>query len=133
LSNTTVEVRFAPYRSDADSLLIQRIEKIPDPTNWTVVSSDQRVLERAILKKMRILRSADFAKQLRSLLVPLDMASPPPQRRRPGEAYELEIDDPGAAVDIRLSAEELAYWMRVFPEPQPKPEPPPKPKKRKKH
>lgn len=113
LSNSVVEVRFAPYRSTADDMLIGRIESAPDPANWTVVSSDQRVLVCAQQRKMRIARSHEFARYLRPLSTPLNKATPLPRKR--GE--RIEPPDPGEAVDVYLSPGQVAEWLKVFPEP----------------
>lgn len=118
MSNQVVEVRFAPYRSTADEMLIGRIERAADPTNWTVVSSDQRVLACAQQHKMRVLRSHEFARHLRPLSTPL--SEPTVLPRKPGEP--IEPPDPGEAIHVMLSPGQVAEWLKVFPEttrPQP--------------
>lgn len=120
LSNSVVEVRFAPHQSTADDVLIARIRKTPDPTNWTVVSSDHAVLNCAVERKMRAIRSRDFAQLLRPLNTPL--ADPTPLPRKPGE--QIESPDPGEASDVYLSPAQVAEWLKVFPEPPPPKDPP---------
>jgi uncharacterized protein len=95
MSTGSVKVVFAPRHSSADQVMIQRINKVSNPQMWTVVSSDNEVLNAAIRRKMKTLKSADFAA--------LMQRPPPPDR--PGR----DID-----ADLRLSADEVDEWLRLF-------------------
>ena len=65
MSTKSVTVIFAAARRDnADRLLKLHIRRLPDPRNWTVVSSDQAVLDAARMRKTRWLTSAEFAEML---------------------------------------------------------------------
>jgi predicted RNA-binding protein with PIN domain len=94
MGNRAVQVVFASGRSSADKVMIERIKKIPDPTNWTVVSSDRDVQNVARSRRMRILHSEEFVTLLES----------PP---RP-------VLDAGEASDVQLSADEVDEWLNVF-------------------
>jgi predicted RNA-binding protein with PIN domain len=95
MSTGAVEVVFASHRSDADRLIMERIRTTPDPTNWTVVSSDNRVLTAATGRRMKTLSSADFATLLQT---------PSP----------VTNDDPGEVEDVRQSEDEINYWLARF-------------------
>ena len=94
MSTRAVQVVFASARSTADRVMMERIKKIPDPMNWSVVSSDNDVLGIARHFRMKTLLSEEFA----SLLV-----APPPK-----------VVDAGEAADVSLSADEVNEWLNLF-------------------
>ena len=95
MSNKAVTVRFAAIdHTDADRLLKLQIMRIRDPRNWTVVSSDESVLDCARTHKMRWLTSAEFVDKLA------------------GE--QPEEDAPGEEIDLRLSPDEVDEWLSIF-------------------
>jgi len=68
LSNGAVEVIFASeLRSNADEVIKQRIRKTRDAKNWTVVTSDNEVLQVATSHKMRGMRCAEFARLMKEI------------------------------------------------------------------
>ncbi|MFW5772241.1 MAG: NYN domain-containing protein [Phototrophicaceae bacterium] len=95
MSNRGVQVVFASPPHNADQLIMRRIHNARDPKNWTVVSSDNQVLEMARRRRMQIIRSSDFVEHLRR----------PPEPERPG---------PDEAPDVRLTEEEIEMWLREF-------------------
>jgi uncharacterized protein len=95
MSTRSVQVVFASHRSNADRVMIERIQKEPNPNNWIVVSSDNDVLDAAKRKRMQAIKSADFAKLL-------ERPIPPP---KPG---------PDEAVDVHLSRQEVDEWLTLF-------------------
>ncbi len=95
MSTRSVKVIFAPTRSDADRVMIARIQSEARPQDWTVVSSDNAVLSTARGRKMQTLTSAEFARLLQR-------PAPP---TKPG---------PDEAVDVRLTAAEVEEWLRLF-------------------
>ena len=95
LSTQGVKVVFASHLSSADQVIIQRIGKMTNPTAWTVVSSDNRVLDAAARRKMKTLRSAEFAELL----------------RRPTPPGQPGVD---IAADVHLSDDEVDAWLRLF-------------------
>lgn len=94
MSTRDVQVVFASQRSSADRVMIERIGKVKDPRNWTVVSSDNEVLDAARARKMGTLNSLEFSDLLQS---------PPPP----------EIDE-GEAENVNLSADEVDEWLDFF-------------------
>ncbi|MDZ4765544.1 MAG: NYN domain-containing protein [Chloroflexota bacterium] len=116
LSNGVVEVVFAAPRANADAIMMGRIRATRDPRYWIVVSNDQEVLNCARARKMKTIRSVDFARELRPLSVHDKTARSPaaPHAR----AYRIKDmrpdDDPGAAEDVRLSAAEIEMWLKLF-------------------
>lgn len=99
MSTRAVQVVFASQRSSADRVMMERINKIPDPKGWVVVSSDNDVLATAKLRKMQTLTSAQFADLLKS----------PPK----------PVIDVGEAADVRLSEDEVDEWLKLFGEDEP--------------
>lgn len=94
MSTRSVQVVFASQRSSADRVMMERIKKLPDPRNWTAVTSDNDVMETARLRRMQTLTSGEFATLL---------------ERPPAPKI-----DPGEASDVRLSEREVDEWMRLF-------------------
>lgn len=98
MSTKQVQVVFAPQRSSADLVMIERIGKAPDKAQWTVVTSDRRVVEAARRNRMTTMPSDEFAALLLS----------PAPKAAPVEP------DPGEAADVRLSDDEVDEWLRQF-------------------
>jgi hypothetical protein len=94
MSTRAVQVVFASQRSTADRVMMERINKIPDPMNWVVVSSDNDVLETARRRRMGTMKSADFAALL--------------------EAPPKPVVDAGEASDVQLSEKEVGEWLDLF-------------------
>lgn len=95
MSTKSVQVIFAAMRhSDADHLLKLHISRTRDPKNWTVVSSDQAVLDCARAHKMRWLTSAEFVDKI--------------VEESPAE------NAPGEEVDIQITDAEVEEWMDLF-------------------
>lgn len=94
MSTRAVQVVFASQRSSADKVMIERINKIPHPQDWVVVSSDNDVLTNARRRRMQTLTSDDFAEL---------MQAPP----------KLVIDV-GEESDVQVSAEEVDEWLNIF-------------------
>lgn len=86
-----IEVVFAPHGSSADSVIIRRVQRSPDPRGWLVVTSDHKLAETVTRLGARA-RSADsFAAEL--------------------------VSRPDAAPDWRetpLSPEEVESWLDLF-------------------
>lgn len=95
LSSSSVRVIFAHGGTNADRIIRERIGHIPDPRNWTIISADHEILSAARGRHMRIVRPADFARELDAPPIPTD----------PGG---------GAAADVRLSPGEVDDWLRIF-------------------
>jgi predicted RNA-binding protein with PIN domain len=101
LSSHYVRVVFAARRhTNADRIIKARLKRLPDPGNWTVVSSDHEVLERARRVGARTMRAQDFAGALNA---------------RPVIAKEKPDT---------VSPTDVAYWLEIFGEAEAQPPPP---------
>ena len=110
LNGYGVACHFAKSPQDADTQLIRRIQALPRPRDWVLISSDRRITRVAEDRKMRVIGAREFAAQLRA---PVSPAKPLPEKP-----------------DVQLSADEIDEWLHIFGEaPQPE-EPllPPAPK-----
>lgn len=94
MSNHSVQVIFARHDSSADRILYNRIRTEKNPKMWTVVSSDNAVINEARKYRMQTIRAADFAHQLKH-----------PTPIKP---------DIGEAPDVKLSEQEVEEWARLF-------------------
>jgi hypothetical protein len=116
MSNRAVEVVFASRPSDADRLLLRRINRTRDPKNWTVVSSDNAVLGAARARGMQGMKSTDFAKLL---------LNPPREKKKKQYGGKAEMD-------VYVSPQEVDEWLQVFgDDSEASPPPPPTEGKRK--
>lgn len=98
MSTKQVQVVFAPVRSSADLVMIERIGHAADKTQWTVVSSDRDVLAAARRNRMAVMDALAFAELLRA---PQPAAAP------------ADID-PGEATDVQMSPDDVDEWMAFF-------------------
>jgi hypothetical protein len=98
MSTSSVEVVFASQPGDADTIMIGRIAKARDPGQWIVVTNDQAVLNAAQARRMKCLRSREFAKLL------AEAGSTPRTRAR----------DQGEASDPHVPPHEVEAWLKVF-------------------
>lgn len=96
MSNSAVEVVFAPSSSSADAIMIARIDATRDPNYWTVVSNDNAVLKRARQRQMKAIKSSVFAREL-----------------RPVQVIDKDAD-PGEAEHVRISPAEVEMWLQIF-------------------
>jgi predicted RNA-binding protein with PIN domain len=124
LSNGVIDVIFAPPRSTADRIMIGRIRETPDPRYWIVVSNDHEVLSCARGRKMKVLRSAEFARELKTPSVHVRTPqTPAAPHARPYPISDLggksgvklhPDDDPGAAEHVRVTPDEVRMWLKLF-------------------
>jgi predicted RNA-binding protein with PIN domain len=89
-----VQVVFASGRSTADRVMIERMNKIPDPRGWIVVSSDHEVVSTARRRSMATMHAEEFV---------ILLQSPP----RP-------VVDEGERSDVSLSDDEINEWLDLF-------------------
>ena len=95
MSNKSVSVYFAAAeRSNADEVIRKRIKKIPDGRNWTLVSSDNEVLDFGRRHKMRIKTSSEFVEEL---------------KRKPRVQ-----DSRGDQTHVVVSKDEVDEWLDIF-------------------
>jgi len=126
LSNSQVKVIFVSKGKTADSLLIARINRVKNPPEYRLVTSDQEIINAANQRKMKHIRSEKFAMRL---------GHDREERSLPGPTFS--DDDP------IISDAEVEQWLdlfgpvdekalrrrpkpippnRVIPEPEPEPE-----------
>lgn len=95
MSTRSVQVIFASaFHASADSLLKQRIRNTRDAANWTLVSSDNEVLDCARSHKMKHMTSARFSQQLRR--------------------QSHQQDRRGEEVQVQVSKDEVDEWLDIF-------------------
>lgn len=93
LSNSAVKVFFAAKPGDADSIMLKRIQNARDPKAWTIVTSDERIINAAKKRGMTILRSMAFAQKL--------------NERAPVISKE---ENP----NVHVTKAEVEEWLRIF-------------------
>lgn len=94
MSTRSVQVVFASGRSTADRVMMERINKIPDPMGWIVVSSDNQVLNAARFRRMGTIHSDEFVRMLEK----------PPK----------PVIDVGEATEVNISEQEVDEWLDLF-------------------
>jgi predicted RNA-binding protein with PIN domain len=97
LSNSQVKVIFVRQGKTADSLIIARINRVPNPPEYTLVTSDQEIIAAATKRKMAVLRSEQFVARL---------TGEQEERSLPGPTI---IDE-----DPVISDAEVAQWLDLF-------------------
>ncbi len=124
LSGGKVTVLFMSAGKTADSALITHIKKVPNPPEYTVISSDQQIIAAAKLRRMPHLTSETFSAMLGQAPATLQSpGSPPPQ-----PASQSLPPPPEPREQPQLSEGEVAEWLDLFgPEPQLPAKPPPAP------
>lgn len=89
LSSPQVQVVFATAGKTADALLIRRINKVKNPPEFTLVTSDQAIIKTAVARKMKYLRSETFAEHLTETGAKRQIPTEPEDRR----LSETEVDE----------------------------------------
>ena len=102
LSTPSVKVIFATAGTTADDLMIARIWRVQNPTEYTVVSSDLEVKRAAVKRKIKTISSGDFASQLNQL------AGQHTSGRNDSKATE------DANRESPLNDQEVARWLKIF-------------------
>ena len=97
LSSGQVKVIFAPAGRSADSLLISRISKVKNPAEYTLVSSDQRIIRLAEARRMIVCRSETFAARMNQ------------EREQSMGSSTAETGD-----DPQMSVDEVEMWLEMF-------------------
>lgn len=93
LSTINIKVIFAArHYTIADAIIIERVRALPDPGNWTVISSDREVIERAEHAGAKTMTAQTFADFL-------------------NQQITFDKEKPEG-----LGAGELEHWLDVFPE-----------------
>lgn len=94
LSTSSVRVIFAArHHSNADRIIKERLARLPDAGNWTVISSDYEVLDNARQVGAQVMTAQDFA----------DILNFEP------DAWKEKPDT--------ISAAEVEVWLQIFQQP----------------
>lgn len=96
LSTGNIKVIFASGGQPADALLIARIQRVKNPGDHTLVSSDNRIRQAAQARRMPVWRAEEFAERMADELAQGSKTAVPP------------ADEP------QLSAEEVDRWLLLF-------------------
>jgi predicted RNA-binding protein with PIN domain len=99
LSSGKVKVIFASAGRSADSLLIGRIRNVKNPPDYTLVSSDQRIINLAEARRMFVWRSEAFAVRMNQEM-----------EQSMGSFTAATVDDP------QISVDEVDMWLEMFAE-----------------
>jgi predicted RNA-binding protein with PIN domain len=91
-----ITVQFAAHGQTADQIISRRVRQVKNPQELMVVTSDQAVQQAARQARVRVLTAQEFAQQLLQ-------GSPPA-----GE------DDRGSQAEVKLSADEVKEWLKLF-------------------
>ncbi|MCB8979401.1 MAG: NYN domain-containing protein [Ardenticatenaceae bacterium] len=97
LSNSQVKVIFVSEGKTADSLIIARINRVKNPPEFVLVTSDQEIIAAANKRKMKHMRSEKFAMRL---------SRDKEERTLPGPTITDE--------DPVISDAEVAQWLDLF-------------------
>jgi predicted RNA-binding protein with PIN domain len=92
-----VEVVFAGFQHDADSVIEEKIKANPSPRRLTVVSSDRRLRKAAAVQRAAALKSEEFWQQVRK-----ELTRNKPHKKEPEEKRE------------GLTEGETDQWLEVF-------------------
>ncbi len=101
ISTSDVQVVFATQGKTADRLIIQHINRVKNPAEYILVSSDQQIIKAAQARKMKFWRSQKFVKQMQ-------------QEKTDRQAKPAQDEDLETAVDPTISAAEVAEFMEMF-------------------
>ncbi len=95
LSTHSVKVVFAAaHQTNADRIIMERIQRTPDTANWTVVSSDEEIRIAAQSAGMNAMHCAAFATKVN-----------PAPKQKPHRGIDAHV---------RVSEDEIDEWLDVF-------------------
>lgn len=97
LSSGQVKVIFAPAGRSADSLLINRIRSIKNPAEYTLVSSDQKIIRAAEARRMLVWHSEEFVGRMNEK-----------GERDQDHANAETTDNP------QMSVDDVQMWLNLF-------------------
>jgi predicted RNA-binding protein with PIN domain len=92
-----LEIVFAGFHHDADTVIEEKIKANPSPRRLTVVSSDRRLRRAAAARKAAAVKSEEFWEQVRK-----ELTRKKPRRSEPEEKRE------------GLTAGETDQWLEAF-------------------
>lgn len=114
LSTKAITVVFAPPGKTADDLLLQRLKGLANPRNYTLISSDRRILDAAKVARIKHLKSEEFIAQFGFVFAE-------PEEKKPSHAPAPEPPTAEKEDDPQVSAAEVQEWLDLFGPPPPRP------------
>lgn len=114
LSSPSVDVIFATVGITADELMINRIRRLPNPAECTLVSSDREVKRAAAMRKIRTISASAFASQLNQETGHKYGGHKYGSQFIGGKNDSKESED--AKRESPLNDQELAEWLEIFDE-----------------
>lgn len=107
LSTKAITVVFAPQGKTADDLLIQRLQRLRNPRNVTLVSSDRRIIDAAKIARIKHLKSEEFITRL-GFVFREETKLPAPVSSAKASPSTEKAEDP------QISAAEVDEWLNLF-------------------
>lgn len=120
LSSKDIRVIFAPTDKEADDLLMAKLSGLRHAYNYTLVTSDRRIRDVAVISRVKVLKSEEFV-----AWEGFDYRQVAQEEKRPSSL----TPQPEKEHNPVISKEEVAEWLELF---GPEPELKPPPRKRKK-
>lgn len=108
LSNSDLTVIFAPPRTKADHLLMERAKELHHVKNFVLVTSDRQIVRLAYAYGVETMASEEFALLLGFRPVEIENAPPAADGKR--QVKIVYDKDPNPIV----SPQEIAYWLPIF-------------------
>ena len=103
LSTSKVQVIFASGGKSADSILIKRIQRLKNPRETTLVTSDSHILRVAAGRRMPVLKAEEFVLKLST------SSAAPDTKKSAQQGVSQEFES-----DLKLSEEEVDMWLDLF-------------------
>ena len=104
LSRPAVRVQFSRVGQTADTVIVQYLQSIKNPQEFTLVTSDREIIYAARKRRVGYILSEEFAVLLAEELEP-DIKA---------ETEPMEPEEQGAESDVDVTDEEVQTWLRAF-------------------
>ena len=104
LSRPAVRVQFSRVGQTADSVIVQFLQTIKNPQEFTLVTSDREIIYAARKRRVGYILSEEFAILLAEEL------QPDPKT----ETEEIKPEEKGAESEVDVSDSEVQTWLRAF-------------------
>lgn len=104
LSRPAVRVQFSRVGQTADSIIVQFLQAIKNPQEFTLVTSDREIIYAARKKRVGYILSEEFAVLLAEELQPDPKA----------DTEEIKLAEQGAEPEVDVTDDEVQTWLRAF-------------------
>lgn len=106
LSRPTVRVQFSRVGQTADSVIVNYLQAIKNPQEFTLVTSDREIIYAARKRRVGYILSEEFSVLLAEELGPLKAS---------GETGEpADQSEKGAEAEVDVSDDEVQTWLKAF-------------------